>query len=494
MAGTTRRVLTVFVASPGDVSEERQTLGAVAARINRMAAREWGWEIDIRGWEDTLPGYARPQSLINPDVEQCDVFIGLLWKRWGTPSGSHSSGFEEEFRIAQSRRLQSVEPEIMMYFRDIPESERADPGPQLERVLSFRQEVMAARQLLYKAYADVADFEVMIFDHLTKLLGRRAIESTADKSTDSTKRHSTVLAQSFGSIQPMTMLELAGDPLMTPDRLLSRWRQASELSQIPQMPCALGPLGLYRFTVVDFRHSATLLVGTTGSGKTEALMAIAASTVLSLPPPLVRVSFIDLKYSSYIQALEAVGADGIHLDLGNEPDGLDVLIAEIRAREQILVEAHCRDAQEFWSKFPNDRYRLPVWLICIDEVHSITFGQREGLARLLQTAARARPLGIQYIFGTQRLAGIGNMIRSVSSRRICLRTYDALESLDVVGVPDASLISRTDAGTAVVRDDMDGEPLLVRFAMVDASLDESLFDVLQAARKGYDEVMDASVT
>lgn len=493
MTGTTRRVLTVFVASPGDVADERHALGAVVARINRMTAREWGWEIDLRGWEDTLPGYARPQSLINPDVEQCDVFIGLLWKRWGSPTGSYSSGFEEEFRLAQQRRSHSAEPEILMYFRDIAQSEISDPGPQLERVLAFRQEVMSTRQLLYKSYADAAVFEVMVFDHLTKILGRHAIESTVTASSSPGGHPSTILAQSIGSIQSMTSLELIGDPLMTPDRLVSRWRQVSALDQIPELPCALGPEGLYRFSIADFKHAATLLVGTTGSGKTEALMAIATSAVLSLPPPLVRVSFVDLKHYSYVQALEAVGADSLHIDLANDPDGLDRLIEEIRARENLLVDASCRDAKEYWNRFPSDRDRLPVWLICIDEVHSITWGQNRGLAKLLQTAAHARPLGVQYVLGTQALQGVGNMIRSIGSRRICLRTYDVLESRDVVGVPDASLISTSDPGTAVVRDDMAADPILVRFARLDDLEGSRVFSVLRAARALYLDAVAAPV-
>lgn len=483
--GTTRQVLTVFVASPGDVSEERHALVAAVARINRMAAREWGWEIDLRGWEDTLPGYARPQALINPDVDECDVFIGLLWKRWGTETGEYSSGFEEEFRIAQARRSGGAAPEIMMYFRDIDDQDLSDPGPQLKRVLTFKEEVLASRQLLFKSYAGVADFEILILEHLNTLLGRRAIESNRARYRGPDGSASTLLAQSIGPVSPMTTLELAGDPLMTPDRLISRWSQASDLDTIPHVPCGVGPLGLYRFGVADFKHAVTLLAGNTGSGKTEALLAIAASAVLSLPPPLIRVSFIDLKYSSYVQVLEAVGADAMHLNLGNDPEGLAALINEIRSRESVLVESGCRDAKEFWARFPKERHRLPIWLICIDEIHSITFGQHDGLSALLQTAAHARPLGVQYILGTQRLEGVGSTIRSASTRRICLRTYDARESRDAVGVPDASLIPPDAPGTAVVRDDMGAEPLLVRFAMAEWADSNGLFNLLKASRDAY---------
>ena len=95
----TRKVVTVFIGSPGDVQKERQIARQVVDKINRII-RDVGWEIELRGWEDTLPGHGRPQDIINADVRECHLFIGLLHARWGMPTGKHSSGFEEEFRLA----------------------------------------------------------------------------------------------------------------------------------------------------------------------------------------------------------------------------------------------------------------------------------------------------------------------------------------------------------------------------------------------------------
>ena len=101
----TRKLISVFIASPGDLDEERKIARRVAEETNQNLAYRLGWEIDLRGWEDTLPTGSRPQSVINQDVEDCDVFLGLLWERWGQPTGhgEFSSGFEEEFDIATRR-------------------------------------------------------------------------------------------------------------------------------------------------------------------------------------------------------------------------------------------------------------------------------------------------------------------------------------------------------------------------------------------------------
>src|SRR5690242_12370068 len=110
-----RKVLVVFIGSPGDVVEERQATRKAVDRVNRTL-KTIGWQIGLRGWEDTLPGHGRPQELINADVHACKLFIGLLYARWGSPSGKFSSGFEEEYRLALELRKQQGAPEIWLFF------------------------------------------------------------------------------------------------------------------------------------------------------------------------------------------------------------------------------------------------------------------------------------------------------------------------------------------------------------------------------------------
>src|SRR5713101_6663312 len=93
-----KKTLTVFLASPGDLEDERRRTREVVDELNRSLCRAPGIYIDLLGWEDTLPGYGRPQEQINRDLDKCQLFIGMLWERWVTPPGDqYSSGFEEEY-------------------------------------------------------------------------------------------------------------------------------------------------------------------------------------------------------------------------------------------------------------------------------------------------------------------------------------------------------------------------------------------------------------
>ena len=153
------RVLRIFLASPGDLREERHAAKRVVEELNFAFCRQFDWHVELYGWEDTLPGSGRPQELINKDVADCNLFVGLLWRRWGQPTGKYSSGFEEEFELAKGRRSTTGQPEIWLCFKAVEAERSQDPGEQLLRVLAFRQKQMDAREVLFKEFQTTGDWE-----------------------------------------------------------------------------------------------------------------------------------------------------------------------------------------------------------------------------------------------------------------------------------------------------------------------------------------------
>jgi len=149
-----RKVLRVFIASPGDLGEERRLFRDIVDEVNRSKANGMGVQLEPLGWEDTLPEFGRPQELINKDVKRCDLMIMLLWKRWGTPTGEHSSWFEEEYELAKRLREGEDMPEIMLYFQKVSDDMLADTGEHLRQVLKFKEKIESERKFLYKSYED----------------------------------------------------------------------------------------------------------------------------------------------------------------------------------------------------------------------------------------------------------------------------------------------------------------------------------------------------
>ncbi|WP_052893314.1 DUF4062 domain-containing protein [Pseudomonas lundensis] len=160
MAGT-RRFIKVFLASPGDVAEERKVAKTIVDDFNGQLADALGYQLELVGWEDTLPDVGRPQAIINRDLDGCDLFIGMLWKRWGTPPGTepYTSGFEEDFNRSMTRNAKEGRPEINLLLKDIDTASLADPGDHLKKVIAFKEQVFAEKKLLAGTFTDVRDFE-----------------------------------------------------------------------------------------------------------------------------------------------------------------------------------------------------------------------------------------------------------------------------------------------------------------------------------------------
>jgi hypothetical protein len=84
---TQQTLVTAFVASPGDVSEERAVLQEVVNELNLTWSKTLGIRLDFLGWEThTFPAVGKyPQEVINRQIgDDYDIFIGIMWKRFGT--------------------------------------------------------------------------------------------------------------------------------------------------------------------------------------------------------------------------------------------------------------------------------------------------------------------------------------------------------------------------------------------------------------------------
>lgn len=145
MAGTDRslQVVRVFISSPGDVAVARQAAREAVTRVDKLVARHNGILLEPIGWEDIPAGKAeRTQELINPYVRAADIYIGILNKRFGTPTGRAESGTVEEYDlICQRWQEEDPKPYVKLYFKSLSQEETEDPEPQLSKVLDFKQRI-----------------------------------------------------------------------------------------------------------------------------------------------------------------------------------------------------------------------------------------------------------------------------------------------------------------------------------------------------------------
>ena len=165
-------VLQVFVASPSDVADERTTLDAVIAELNRTWVGSLGVTFEVWKWEThARPGFdADAQAVINSQIpDDYDVFIGILWSRLGTPTGRAASGTVEEFERAYLRFTSTGSvPEIMLYFKDAPLIPSRLDAAQFSALQTFRKS-LSDKGGLYSTFEDQAGFEASLRAHLSAI-------------------------------------------------------------------------------------------------------------------------------------------------------------------------------------------------------------------------------------------------------------------------------------------------------------------------------------
>ncbi|UTW61320.1 DUF4062 domain-containing protein [bacterium SCSIO 12741] len=113
----------VFLASPSDLHDEREIVGEVIDELNTSAFLHSDVQVQLLKWENAVnPGIANyPQQVINSDIgKDYDIFLGILWSKFGTPTPQYGSGTEEEYQIAVKNRSESPSKEIMIYFKTAP--------------------------------------------------------------------------------------------------------------------------------------------------------------------------------------------------------------------------------------------------------------------------------------------------------------------------------------------------------------------------------------
>ena len=109
----------LFLASPSDVKEERLIVENVINDFNNTYSSQLNARIELCSWEkSSYPSVGEyPQAVINSQIgDEYDIFLGILWTRFGSKTLNYESGTEEEFYRALERSQQAGKVHIMMYF------------------------------------------------------------------------------------------------------------------------------------------------------------------------------------------------------------------------------------------------------------------------------------------------------------------------------------------------------------------------------------------
>ena len=165
-------ILRVFIASPGDVTEEREILEQVIQEINRVWGRSIPIRLELISWDThTHPDLSTdPQAVINEQIEDgYEIFIGILWTKLGTPTGRAPSGTIEEFQRAYYRHKSDPKSvKVMFYFKTTAISPSEINPSQIAQIQEFKDSL--ATKALYSEFSTIEEFESFSRQHLSMLV------------------------------------------------------------------------------------------------------------------------------------------------------------------------------------------------------------------------------------------------------------------------------------------------------------------------------------
>lgn len=178
------RLIRIFVGSPGDVWQERERAELVINEVNRDLGDALGVRIEAIRWENYVaPLMGRPEQVVLDQVklEEWDIFLGILWLRFGTPTGAthpetdskYYSGTEEEFQIAYKSWIKTGKP-LIMFYRCIkpPEAITDIDVEQFTRITGFFQgfNPEESHPGIVRSFKKLDEFERRLREDLSKVV------------------------------------------------------------------------------------------------------------------------------------------------------------------------------------------------------------------------------------------------------------------------------------------------------------------------------------
>jgi S-DNA-T family DNA segregation ATPase FtsK/SpoIIIE len=224
-----------------------------------------------------------------------------------------------------------------------------------------------------------------------------------------------------------------------------------EESALLRVPFAVDADG--RPVELDLKESALggmgphgLIVGATGSGKSEALRTLVAALAVRHPPERLALLTVDFKGGATFADCDALphsaGAiTNLADDLGLVDRFAEALYGEMSRRQQLLKDAGNLPNVHAYAKLRQQRPELeplPHLLVIIDEFSELLTAKPDFSDLFVAVGRIGRSIGVHLLLATQRLES--SHLRGLESHlsyRIGLRTFSEAESREAIGVPDA---------------------------------------------------------
>ncbi|MFH8533996.1 type VII secretion protein EccCa [Streptomyces tendae] len=228
------------------------------------------------------------------------------------------------------------------------------------------------------------------------------------------------------------------------------WEKSTGSARL-RVPIAVSGEG--RPVELDIKESAQggtgphgMLIGATGSGKSELLRTLVLALALTNSSETLNFVLVDFKGGATFLGLDELPhTSAVITNLADEVALVarmqDALHGELMRRQELL-----RAAGNYTSALEYEKARrqgvplqpLPSLFVVVDEFSELLASHRDFMDLFVMIGRLGRSLGVHLLLASQRLdEGRMHQLEGHLSYRIGLRTFSAMESRGVLGVPDA---------------------------------------------------------
>ncbi|MPZ53933.1 MAG: type VII secretion protein EccCa [Acidimicrobiia bacterium] len=215
------------------------------------------------------------------------------------------------------------------------------------------------------------------------------------------------------------------------------------------------PVGIAgsKYVSVDIKESAEdgmgphgLLVGATGSGKSELLRTLVLGLAMKEPPELLSMLLVDFKGGATFAGLENLPhTAGMITNLENDETLIqrmrEAMFGELERRQrQLRMYGGFDKISEYQQAALKDPEMepLPTLTVVIDEFGELMEAEPEFLDLFMSIGRVGRSLGVHLLLCSQKLdSGRATKLLGHLRYRLCLRTFTAEESRSIMGGKDA---------------------------------------------------------
>ncbi|MDH3250323.1 MAG: type VII secretion protein EccCb, partial [Acidimicrobiia bacterium] len=425
---------------------------ALVAHIGADSVPAWEWMKWLPHTRANLSGVDDGRTLITTTAEDFDVALdqmnsprlAAIERRQATVGASETQGFRhvivmvdgytprsEAGRLERLDSVLSAAAEIGVLViatvdhpDDIPSHARATIAIGRDGTIDYT-ETSAAGTRIAGIVPDACDTGTC--EEVARRLAPRRIRDGSPENLDSVGLIE-LLDERAETVDPEVLWRTTTDPLTTPIGLAAGGEpQALDIKEASSG--GMGPHGM--------------LIGATGSGKSELLRTIVLGLALRNPPEELSLVLADFKGGAAFAGLEhlphtAGSITNIEADPSLIDRMQDALFGEMERRQRMLRDTGFDRADEYRRHRLEDPETglepLPACLVVVDEFGELLAARPEFVDLLSSIGRTGRSLGVHLLLSSQRLDE--GRIRKVESHlryRICLRTFSPEESVAVIG-------------------------------------------------------------